>query len=202
MDQENNILSKAHDLFMKFGVKSVSMDDISRKLGVSKKTLYNFIDNKSDLIYKVVSSFVSKDEAEVEELRKESKDAVHEIILIAQHNLQFLRNMKPSLTYDLQKYHPKTWALVDNKHSDYIRKVILENIQRGVTEEIYREDLNPKIIAEMYVGQTRLITNEDIFPLKEYDKTELLKHQIYYHLNGIINKKGQSLFSKYLKALV
>ena len=201
MSNKLSILQSARNLFMKYGVKSVSMDDISKALGLSKKTLYNFIENKKDLIYQVMENFINEDEAVIQDLRKHSKDAVDEMILLANHVLQFLRTMKPSLTYDLIKYHPKTWKLIDTRHMGFIREMIRENVIRGMKEGLYRNDLDPDIIAEMYVAHSRLMTNEDVFPLKKYQMTELYLSQIYYHINGIVNSKGSSLFKKYLKDL-
>jgi len=201
MSSKQKILESALKLFMKYGVKSVSMDDIASKLGLSKKTIYNFIENKKDLIFQVMSAFIKADEAEIQKLRKDSVDAVDEMIIIAKHVLQFLREMKPSLTYDLQKYHPQTWALIEKQHFSFIKQVIRENVDRGIKEGLYREALSPILISEMYVGLARNMTNGEVEAFTKINLADLYIEQLYYHINGVVNKQGQILFKKYLKNL-
>ena len=201
MSEKSRILNNAIELFMKYGVKSVSMDDISRKLGISKKTLYSFIENKGDLIKEAIQAFLKKEEQDICDITKSSEDAIQEMMLIARFVSQYLRKMKPSLTYDLQKYYPETWAIVDREHQQNIQDTIKNNIDRGIKEGLYREDLNPIVISEIYVSISKLITDEDIFPLKDYSKADLYLLIIDYHLNAVVNSKGRNLLKKHLKVL-
>ena len=138
MGEKSKILDSATELFMKYGVKSVSMDDISRGLGVSKKTIYTFIENKKDLIFQVVGQFITADEIAIQQLRLDAVDAIDEMILIAKHVLQFLRKVKPSLAYDLKKYYPESWQTIEVEHFDYIKKHIWFTIVICILQIIWR----------------------------------------------------------------
>jgi len=175
------------------------MDDISRLLGISKKTIYNFITNKKDLVTGVVQAFIEEEIEATQEILKNSENAIDEITSIARFVLKSLRSMKPTMAYDLQKYHPKAWELVENRHLKYIKEVIEKNVIRGKKEGLYREDLDPTLISKIYVGLSRLVVNEEVFPSHEFDKSYIYENFLMYHLNGIMNSKGRKEFAKQLK---
>jgi len=196
MEIKKEILEQTFNLTMKYGIKSVSMDDIARAIGISKKTIYNHFDNKKALVSEMIVSTVEKDEREITEIINKSKDAVDEIVSIARHMLLFLRDMSPSLVYDMQKYFNKQWCHVENHHEQFIYGVIKQNIERGIKEGYYLPDLNPDVIAKLYGGMSHLITNEDVFPLKDYSKSALYKNLVTYHMRGIVTSKGLKYLNK------
>ena len=193
------LFSSAREMFLKYGVKSVSMDDIARLLGISKKTIYKSVSNKKDLIHAVIETFVEEEHAAIRQITKESGDAVEEMVLIAQHVLASMKQMNPTLTYDLKKYYPKTWNYVEHHHFSHIESVIQENLKRGKKEKLYRQGIDENVLSKMYVGMAHLIVNEHIFSFKEYEISELFKNYIEYHLHGILNRKGIEIFNHYSK---
>jgi len=193
------ILAKVHELFMKYGLKSVSMDDISRQLGISKKTLYQCVENKRDLIKEVFQKHITEEEAAINEIVVKSKDAVDEMIEIARFVTALLREISPTTLYDMQKYYGDIWGMMEGLHQDHVYSVIKNNLDRGITEGLYRKNLNTDIIAKLYVGKTMLIVDEDVFPLKDYNKEKLYLEYVHYHLHGIALPKGLKLFEKYTK---
>ncbi|MCB0509746.1 MAG: TetR/AcrR family transcriptional regulator, partial [Bacteroidetes bacterium] len=76
MSQKKQILSKAEELFFKLGVKSITMDDISRELGISKKTLYLYVDNKADLVNKTLLRHFEKERKDTICLTDDSQNAI------------------------------------------------------------------------------------------------------------------------------
>ena len=130
---------------------------------------------------------------------EEADDAIHEMVILGRHITQMFREMPSGLTYDLQKYHRKTWGIMEAYNQSHIYEVIKNNIERGIEQGVYREELNPDIIAKLYVGKTSIITDEDVFPLRNYNKESLFKEYIYYHLHGIASVKGLKLLEKHTK---
>lgn len=124
------ILEKVHQLFMKYGLKSVSMDDISRQLGISKKTLYQCVENKRDLIKEVFQKHIEEEEAAISEIVAKSKDAVDEMIGIARFVTALLREISPTTLYDMQKYYGDIWGMMEALHQDHIYTVIKTNLDR------------------------------------------------------------------------
>ena len=191
MNYRENILNKTFDLVMKYGIKSVSMDDISRSIGISKKTIYQYFENKRALIAEVIDDHIEKDEKDIQEIVANSKNAIHEIIEIARHILSFLKGMSPSMIYDTQKYYPRQWEKVERQHFSFFHDIIKSNIERGQKEGLYNEDVNAEIIAKLYIKQSLAISDESTFSSVEYPRSELYKTLITYHIRGLLTTKGR-----------
>ncbi len=201
MDVSNQIIKQAEDLFLRYGLKSVTMDDIARKLGISKKTLYQYVDNKSDLVSKIMLAHIAEEKALMEEVHKNSGDAIEEMLLIGRSAIQQLRKLTPTLVYDLQKYYQNIWLLIQKLHQDHGQQMIRENIERGKQQGVYRPDINADILAKMYVMSSFSLVNEDLFPLKSYNKEKLFIEFIRYHIHGIASQKGLQLYYKHMEAI-
>lgn len=200
MSKDFKILEKAQELFMKYGIKSVSMDDISRHLGMSKKTLYQLVDNKGDLIEKVIQLHLEKEKTDITAICKQSKDSIHEMLLIARRVSKNLRDTNPSTVYDLQKYYTEAWLLMQSLHEEYVYDIIKRNIEKGIDDGIYRDNIKPDIIAKFYVGKSFILVDEKVFPMTQYKREELLMEFYSYHIHGIASQKGLELLEKHLKA--
>ncbi len=196
---KSTLLRSSRDLFYKYGVKSVSMDDIARLLGISKKTIYKFIENKKDLVMAVVTQHLNEEKEAVEMIKVTAENAIDEMTSIARLVLESLRSIKPTLSFDLKKYHPGAWSLIEKDHFNYIENVIKINIERGISEKYYRANIDPNIYSKLYVGLAKLIVNQESFPPGSYALSELYENVIHYHIHGIMNDKGKKAFNKYLK---
>lgn len=201
MQLDNRILTKAESLFFKYGIKSISMDDLSRELGISKKTLYQSVENKKELVIQVFQNLIQKEIDAVISIRKDADDAIDEMIEVARYVIPMLRQISPTLIFDIQKYYRDVWLLCEEFNQQEVFTVIKENIERGIKEGIYREEFHSEIIAKLYVGKTNIVIDEDIFPLKEYNKENLFKEHIQYHIRGIATSKGLKLLEKHFKKL-
>lgn len=199
MEIKQQILEKSEELFMRYGIKSVTMDDLARELGVSKKTLYQYVENKSDLIEQIFQNRVAQEKKDMAAIRETSTDAVEEILRIADYVIAKLRQLSPTTMYDLQKYYRNTWCQMDALHQRHVYKLIRDNIERGMEQGVYRSSLDPDIIAKLYVGKTSLVADEELFPLREYDIEALFKQYISYHINGIASPKGLKLLEQHQK---
>lgn len=191
MELKQKLLTSSFDFFMKYGIKSVSMDDLARSLGISKKTIYTYVDNKKSLVAETLDEFLQKDEDEVRAIVSESTDAIDCMFKLSRHILKFLRAMKPTLIFDLKKYYPTCWSKVEHKHFGFIYTVIKSNIEQGMAEGYYREDLNAEIIAKIYSAQSHAISDENLFPLDQFQRAELFEEVIKYHMRGIITENGR-----------
>jgi len=193
MELKEKIFLTTFDLFLKYGVKSVSMDDICRKIGISKKTIYTVIINKKDLVEKILKLHLQKDEEDIKKITKASDTAIDEMCKIGRHVIKFLRAMKPSLIYDLQKYYPQAWNMIEDQHYGFIYQTIKANLQRGQKEGLYIPTFNAEIIAKLYVEKTHCIADEENFPSTEYSRPQLFEELFMYHMRGISSNKGLML---------
>lgn len=201
MQLNNRILTKAENLFFKYGVKSISMDDLARHLGISKKTLYQSVENKKDLVLQVFQNHANEELEAVIRIRREAQDAIDEMIGVAKYVIPTLRKISPMLIYDMQKYYNEVWQMMEEYNNQEIYKAIKENIERGIREGVYREEFHPDIIAKLYVGKTMVLIDEELFPLQKYNKENLFKEHMQYHIRGIATSKGLKLLEKHFKKL-
>lgn len=195
MEQKKKIFCQAEELFLKYGVKSVTMDDLASHLGVSKKTLYQHFTNKSDLIEKTLSEHLNTEKNALTALRKESENALEELEKLGMHVGLHLQKLNPSIIFDLKRYYPKAWAIVEQYKVDFIYQNILENINRGKREEIYRADLNPEIIARIYLEMVDMIIHVK-FEEKQFETVECYQEFLRYHIRGIASEKGRKVLEK------
>lgn len=190
METNKLITCQSLDLIMKYGIRSVSMDDIAKACGISKKTIYQSFENKESLIEQIINDHIDEEREIIAEAHDKTDNALDAMILVARHIITFLREMKPSLIFDLKKYYPKLWKLIEEKHFHFIYETIKGNIEQGVREGYYASDINPDIIAKLYMQQSLSITNEDFFPLSDYQRSELFRNLVLYHIRGIMSEKG------------
>ena len=188
---------KSHDLFMQFGLKSVSMDDIATQLGISKKTIYQFYADKDALVDDVIKSLLEHSESCCSRDTKAAENAVHEIFLAMDFIMEVFRSMNPSLLYDMQKYYPAAFQKFLKHKNDYLFGVIKQNLQRGIKEELYREDLKVEVLARFRVESMMLPFNPE-FHTKVKQSLAAIEQEITLHfLFGMVSPKGYKLATKY-----
>ena len=196
METKNKIIIHSMELFMKLGIRSVSIDDICGGLGISKKTIYVHFKNKKELVNEVILFHIHKEIDDLQKISLESKNAIDEMIGIAKYVLEFLRNMSPSILFDLKKYYSASWKIVEEKHMSYIQQVIANNLSKGIEEGYYRDYINKDIVSKLYVSKAMAVVDENIFPSKTYKRFKLYEELIIYHMYGIVSESGRKYIKK------
>lgn len=197
MDIKEEIVVRSEQLFMKVGVKSVTMDDISRELGISKKTLYQHFENKDSLIEAVVNTHVDREQQCTADILKDAKDALEEVKLIGAFLASTIEDVSASTLFDLQKYYFKSWETLMKKQDEHIINSIIRNIEKGISEGNYRDDVNPQIIARIYAKATYMIVDEIGTPNSKFSRKEMIWELQNYHIHAIATAKGLKLWKKY-----
>jgi AcrR family transcriptional regulator len=194
---EERILDSAHDLFFQYGIKSVTMDDIAGHLGMSKKTIYSFFDDKDKLVCALTGKEFETQQGDLEKIAGQSENAVREMLGIIQYLSVMFSKMNRYLIYDLQKYHPNAWKLFSNFKEECIVKVLQKNIRRGIKEELYRPEINPRILALLRVKEAEWALDTQVFPPKEFNTGDVHVQLLDHFLYGIVTLKGYKLIDKY-----
>ncbi|PHI18255.1 hypothetical protein CEQ90_18900 [Lewinellaceae bacterium SD302] len=199
MDKETqDIIAVAEQLYMRYGIKSVSMDDVARELGISKKTLYKYVANKHELVERTMQCNGEKDMAVLERSAAESSDAIDEYLRNSRYFISEMRKISPSVFYDLKKYYPKIWDQQMVLHAEYFVEDLSRNIERGIREGLYRDDINPKVIARIYAQTVMAIADSSIFPAQKLSIDRIIHQHALYHLNGIVSEAGRERLHDHL----
>jgi AcrR family transcriptional regulator len=191
MCEKTRLLDEAEQLFFRYGIRSVTMDDIARELGMSKKTLYQFVANKSELVSEVMTRRVTREQAAIQELRAAATDAIDELYKVSQFMIEQLRNFSPSARYDLRKYHARESHRLEQLHEQFFEQFLRENLERGQEQGWYRPELKPRILARLFVNMALSLGDIDHFPVEEYDLQDVLTQLLSYHLHGITSAQGR-----------
>ena len=130
---------------MRFGIRSVSMENMAEALGMSKKTLYQYFADKDELVVEVVKRHTDVVRQQCEQIAQEAQDAIHEIFLIMERVMEDFRNMNPMVLFDLQKYHPMGFQRFNEYKNQFLLDFIRCNIQRGIREGLYRDNIQLEI---------------------------------------------------------
>lgn len=173
------------------------MDDIARKMGMSKKTLYQHFDSKNALVEGTIQQFISEEKALLESFQKEATNALDEMIKMARYVVGVFTRIKPVLLHDLQKYYGDSWNRVHQMQSDTVYKAIRSNILRGQEENIYRAEVDADIITQLYVHKSMLLTSHDAFTSEDINREELVRQHIMYHLHGILSHEGRTMLQSF-----
>lgn len=198
-DKESKIIENATGVFMKYGIKSVNMDDMARHLGMSKKTLYQFVRDKEDLVRKSVAFFCTKEDHEIKQICHLGLNAIDESLEIMRRVLSVLQHIHPSVNYDLEKYHPEvSRAMKLNRHRAIYDCTRL-NLKKGQREGYYRKDFNADVIAKVYISRIDIIFDQELFPTEEHHHIDLYKEIFKYHIRGIASTEGLEYLKEKLK---
>jgi AcrR family transcriptional regulator len=177
-------------VFSRRGVRSPNMDDIARELKVSKKTLSKYFKDKSDLVAKVMTAKCVFEQMQVTRMIADSENAIDELMHMTEMISKELAQVHPSVHYDLEKYYPEAWKVFLEHKQTFVRECVKANLQRGVEQGIYRDNLNADIISKLYVSKIDVIFDPSVFPVGEFTFAQVHLELMRYHIRGVANNKG------------
>ncbi len=198
MENKDRILEKAHDLFMQYGIRSITMDEIAAQLGISKKTIYQFFTDKDAMVEAVVNELINRNEEDCRGFILSAENAVHEIFLAMDFTQEMLKAMNPQIMYDLEKHHPVAYKRLKQYKYQFLFSTIKENLERGAREEIYRTDLNIDLTTRHRIESAFMPFNQEAFPQNKYPMNQTCQELAILFLHSICNPKGKKLIEKYL----
>ncbi|MEO7212164.1 TetR/AcrR family transcriptional regulator [Mucilaginibacter sp.] len=197
MSQEERIIKGALDLFLQAGIKSVTMDDIARHLGMSKKTIYQYFGDKNELVVALVKSRLQEDEREMNAIMESSANVIEEMIKMMKCSEDILSRVNPIVFHDMQKYHPEAWQEFQRFKAEVIISKLEELLLKGISQGFIRDDIDVKILATMRVNQVEMGFNTQIFPIANFNSWKV-QVQLLEHFNyGICTIKGHELLDNY-----
>lgn len=197
MEPKIRIAEKAEELYMRFGIRSVSMENMAEALGMSKKTLYQYFADKDQLVVEVVKRHTDVVRQQCEQIASEAQDAIHEIFLIMERVMEDFRNMNPMVLFDLQKYHPLGFQRFNEYKNQFLLDFIRCNIQRGIREGLYREDIQLEIISRYRLQSMMIPFDINVYPPTQFNMAETAQLIAENFTYGLATVKGHELIQDY-----
>ncbi|MDB4926500.1 TetR/AcrR family transcriptional regulator [Mucilaginibacter sp.] len=197
MIQTDRIIQGGEELFLTAGIKSVTMDDIARHLGMSKKTIYHFFKDKNELVIALVKKKLRDDEDQMCDIIGKSSNVIEEMINMMKCSEEIFSRINPIVIHDLQKYHPDAWKQFQHFKADVLVRTLEELLTKGIKQGYIRPDIDVKIIARMRVSQVEMGFNTSVFPHNEFSIWKV-QYQLLEHFNfGICTLKGYKLLNQF-----
>jgi AcrR family transcriptional regulator len=194
---KEEILTASVDLFMQYGIRSVTMDDIARHLSISKKTIYQFFKDKEEIIMLATKAHIEKEERDFKEIDRSSSNAIEHLHKISLCMRERIRNLNPSLLYDLQKYYKKAWAVYQDFKDKVIYESLIKLLNQGKNEGFFRENINPGILAILRIEEIQMSFNNEVFSNDKYDLKEIHEQLFDHFMYGILTPNGLKLIKEY-----
>ncbi len=197
MEMKERIQEKAAELYDRYGIRSVTMDEIASQLGISKKTIYLSFADKDELVDAVFNKRISQSRTQCIADQQMAQNAIHETFLALDMMSEIMATMNQGILYDLEKYHPVVYKKFLSHKQEFLYKVIVENLNKGIAEELYRSDINPDILARMRIATIMMSFDKNIFPHTQYKPLEVERHIVFHFLYGVASPKGLKMIQKY-----
>ncbi|MBI2721475.1 MAG: TetR/AcrR family transcriptional regulator [Bacteroidetes bacterium] len=197
MEIKEKILKGAEELFFKYGIKNITMDEVARHLGMSKKTLYQYFKDKDEMVHCLILDKIEEDKRIFGKTHKESENIVVEAFAIMKNIREIMGHVNPILFYELAKFYPKTWEKFNEFKRDFIRINLEESLRMGQAQGFVRSDININILSTMRLESIDMSFNTQIFPSDKFNLVEVHVALTEHFLYGICTLKGHKLINKY-----
>jgi TetR/AcrR family transcriptional regulator, cholesterol catabolism regulator len=198
-DELENILLKVRELYLKYGIKSITMDDVAKELGISKKTLYLYVADKNELVGKVIDNEIQLRMKGIINCSNSKYNSIEELFEISMFMNKLIREQNPATEHDLKKYYPGHYQKIVKTRREGIFNYILQNLKKGKKEGLYRSDFNDETIAKLYLSRSESFTSNDLFTIEEFTSSRLFIELLTYHIRGIATEKGISVLEEKIK---
>jgi TetR/AcrR family transcriptional regulator, cholesterol catabolism regulator len=190
------IIEKASKLFFKFGIRSVTMDELSKELGISKKTLYQHFTDKDSLVHEMVKADICCEMEFWESINTRNLNALEKLVEVAHLLTKMFSEVNSTVINDLTKYHSNAWEYIEKHKTEFVIPTIIKDLKQGIDEGLFREDINTKELAHYRYGQVIMAFDQSIFPKEEFNLTQLQMTMLDLFIRSILTEKGLNIYKK------
>ncbi len=195
-EHKERILVAAFEMFFRYGIKSVTMDDIAKHLAMSKKTIYQFFKDKDEVVHTLLEKQFSQDCAEFEEIANTAPNVVEEVFGHMKKLHKMFLNANPNMFYDLRKHHPRSWQLVTTFRNETCLGMVQRALEKGKLDGLVRADVNSAILARLRVEEIEMGFNPTVFPPDQHAILDVQLAMVEHFLYGVCTLKGHKLINK------
>jgi len=191
MEVKERILEQASQLFLRFGIRSITMDEIAESLGMSKRTLYEHFSNKEELLTECIE-FQYKENLKLrDDIERAFGDDPLEIF--HQHFRQviiIINSVHPSYISDMQKYYGHIWRKHIKSKQEETIAFTMAQIEKGKALGIFRQDADADILSRTAHLAMEMMGSPEIFPETRYSRTEVFRQVIMNFIRGMATAEG------------
>ena len=194
MDTRQRILEIATEQFARFGVRTVTMEDLARKAGISKKTIYQEFEDKKDLVKAVFAAILEEDQRKLSLILEQGDGVIEHLVQTSRMMRDRLTSINPLVIMEVQKYFPEAWKLFESFKDQTIQKDLVNVLELGKKLGYFREEIDSRILAKVRLNQITTAFDAKNFSDPEYNVLEEQLVIIDHFLHGIFTDKGRQAF--------
>ena len=198
MNIRSRIVEESTRLFVENGIKPITMDYIARKLGISKRTLYENFSDKEQLLDESVDAFIDWRRKE-QDILVESNNNCIEIYLAFYTSLKKgFELVNRNFFRELKRYYPNIYRKIEEVGNDRV-VIQIEMLDRGKELGLIREDVDTNIASQLFRLQFDMLCHSDFFSFKEYTMNEVMSTVILNFVRGIASAEGLRIVDEYIE---
>ena len=198
MEIKERIIAKAREQFFRYGVKSITMDDIAGELGISKKTIYQHFEDKDAIVHQLMMAEMANDMCEWNDLDGSSNNVIEKIVKSMDIIRKAFAEINPSAFFDIKKYHPKTWQLFQDHKQNFVMDSIRKELLQGIEEGFFRADIKVEILVRMRLEQIEIGFDPHLFPPNKFSLIEVELTLLDHYIRGILTPKGLEVYQEFM----
>ncbi|WP_428327677.1 TetR/AcrR family transcriptional regulator [Mucilaginibacter sp.] len=191
------IAQKAHELFLNYGLRSVTMDTIATELGIGKSTIYKFFESKDALVEHFVEQAIQQNTGNCKAFIKQGKDPIIELFFTMIYVQQLYQELTPAILHDLEKNHHKAYLAVIQHKEGFIIETIKTSIEKGIKQQLYQDDFNVAAMSRFFLESLLLISDKQIFSATAYKSIDLMEEIFGHLISGIATPAGTDVITHY-----
>lgn len=195
----DKILEKAGQMFLNYGFKSVTMDDIAGDLAISKKTLYKYFSNKSDLVDASIEAVQKAIDDTIMLIKEQKYNAIEEEFAVKKVFKEMFKNAKTSPMFQLKKYYPESYTNLIEREVCMFRDCNSDNLEKGIEQGLYRAEIKKELVTNFYFTLIFGIFDSDYYGERMEELMKIEYEVLEYHIRAIATKKGLEVLERELK---
>jgi AcrR family transcriptional regulator len=188
-------LEIATEQFFRFGVRAVTMEDIARLAGISKKTIYQEFADKKDLVKETFERILEADRMKIACILENEDGVIEHLVKTSKMMRERLQNINPMVVMEIQKYFPESWRMFEDFKSRVIMADLVEVIEKGKKLGYFREEIDSEILAKVRVNQITSAFDPSNLNNPDYNLAEEQMVLMDHFLHGIFTEKGRESYS-------
>jgi hypothetical protein len=194
------ILTGVRELSLKIGIRNLTLDSICQNLGITTDDLKEYVSNEAELVEKVLEFERESFKSIFDEYNFEDVNAIDILLIVSQEMNNRFRDLTPSITLDLKTLYPDIYQHHFEQRIEFIFGKIKINIEKGIRQGVYRQDLSIELLARLYISRLIDLHNPVFFPPDKFSFPVLFEVMFENFIRGIANDEGLEYFKKRRKS--
>lgn len=197
MEALTKILHAAVDLFLQYGFKNVTMDDIARRAGISKKTLYQHYTNKHDVVSASVLWYQNHKCDGINTMLGTASNAIEALVRVDHELAAIYRRMNPVALLELQRFYPEGYDRFRDVLLTQDVEMMRQTVARGIEEGLFRPELDPDFTARYRIETALLGLQGNLMVSDRYSLMQVGSAITEMFIYGIVTPKGEKMYTRY-----